>query len=180
MFTGTGVSLLAAGLLMLLYVKVGKFRHRDRMLALVTWKGDEQVLDIGTGRGLLLIGAAKRLTSGRAVGIDIWNASDLSGNSEERTTQNVVLEGVAEKIELRSEDAREMHFTDASFDVVVSNLCLHNIGTKRGNGAGVPRDYAGFEAWRCRIDLRFSKSRGLCLSLSGVRSASKVGVAVRV
>jgi predicted nicotinamide N-methyase len=40
-----------------------------------------QVLDVGTGRGLLLIAAAKKLSgSGRAVGIDIWKASDLSEN----------------------------------------------------------------------------------------------------
>src|SRR4051794_2947979 len=40
--------------LMLLYAKVGKFSHRDRMLAKVDWKGSERVLDVGTGRGLLL------------------------------------------------------------------------------------------------------------------------------
>src|SRR5215831_577793 len=44
----------------LLYVKIGKFRHRDRMLDVVPWKGNEHVLDVGTGRGLLMIGAAKR------------------------------------------------------------------------------------------------------------------------
>ena len=73
------------GSLMLLYAKVGKFRHRDRMLALHIWSGSEQVLDIGTGRGLLLVGAAKRLTTGYATGIDIWNKEDLSGNSAQRT-----------------------------------------------------------------------------------------------
>src|SRR5437868_3777990 len=52
--------------LMLLYAKVGKFGHRDRMLAKVEWKGSELVLDVGTGRGLLLIGAAKKLTTGKA------------------------------------------------------------------------------------------------------------------
>src|SRR5215472_9855721 len=44
--------LLGEGLLFLLYVKVGKLRHRDRMLALYPWRGDEQVLDVGCGRGL--------------------------------------------------------------------------------------------------------------------------------
>jgi arsenite methyltransferase len=40
------------GGLMLLYSLVGKFRHRDRMLAKVNWKGDEQVLDVDTQREL--------------------------------------------------------------------------------------------------------------------------------
>src|SRR2546426_9970344 len=62
----TASALLLEDLLMLIYVKVGKFQHRDRMLQMVDWKGNESMLDIGTGRGLLMIGAAKRLTTGLA------------------------------------------------------------------------------------------------------------------
>jgi ubiquinone/menaquinone biosynthesis C-methylase UbiE len=112
---------------MLAYSKLGKFRHRDRMLAKIHWRGDEQVLDVGTGRGVLLIGAAKRLTSGKAVGIDIWSTKDLSGNSIEATLRNAKAEGVRDRLELNTEDASKMSFPDASFDVVLSNLCLHNI-----------------------------------------------------
>jgi arsenite methyltransferase len=122
------------GALMLLYSLVGKFRHRDRILEKVAWKGDENVLDVGTGRGLLLIGAAKRLTTGHATGIDIWNAEDLSGNGPDGLNANVALEGVADKISLRSEDARRMSFADGSMDVVLSNLCLHNIYDRAGRG----------------------------------------------
>ena len=84
----TGALCLVEGVLMLLYAKHGKFRHRDRMLTMVDWRGDESVLDVGTGRGLLMIGAAKKLSTGRAVGIDIWSSKDLSGNALERTVQN--------------------------------------------------------------------------------------------
>ena len=62
--------LLGEGLLFLLYVKIGMFRHRDLILNLVPWRGDERVLDVGCGRGLLLVGTAKRFTSGSATGID--------------------------------------------------------------------------------------------------------------
>jgi arsenite methyltransferase len=123
----TGSVLLVEASLMLLYAKRGKFRQRDRMLAAVDWKGSERVLDVGTGRGLLAIGAARKLTTGRAVGIDVWSAKDLSGNALERTRENAELEGVADRVELKSEDARRLTFDDASFDVVLSNLCLHNI-----------------------------------------------------
>jgi len=123
----TGAIFAIEGLLMLLYSKHGKFRHRERMLAMHAWKGDEHVLDVGTGRGLLLVGAARKLTSGRGVGIDIWSTKDLSGNAMEKTQQNLSLEGVQDKTELRSESACEMSFPVESFDVVLSNLCLHNI-----------------------------------------------------
>jgi len=123
---------LLQGVLMFIYVKWGKFRHRDRMLAQVPWTGNERVLDVGTGRGLLLIGAARRLTTGRAVGIDIWSTKDLSGNAIKRTQANVALEGVGDKVELRTEDASHMTFPNASFDVVMSNLCIHNIPKQAG------------------------------------------------
>jgi len=38
---------------------VGKVRERERLLDTLTWRGDEQVLDLGCGRGLMLIGAAR-------------------------------------------------------------------------------------------------------------------------
>lgn len=132
MFFGFFLSFSITALLMILYARFGKFRHRDRMLNLVDWRGDEQVLDVGTGRGLLMIGAAKRLTGGKSFGIDIWNAADLSGNKIENALQNAALEGVAEKIEIREEDAQRMNFADETFDVVLSNLCLHNIPTRAG------------------------------------------------
>jgi arsenite methyltransferase len=127
-FAWTGGFLLAEGLLMLFYVKVGKYWHRDRMMALHAWRGDEQVLDVGCGRGLLLAGAAKHLAAdGHATGIDIWSNVDMGGNAEAATLRNLELEGIAGRCTLVSEGAQEMRFADASFDVIVSNLCLHNI-----------------------------------------------------
>jgi SAM-dependent methyltransferase len=128
----TGGVFLLEGVLMFIYVKRGKLRHRDRMLAQIPWTGKERVLDVGTGRGLLLIGVAKRLTTGHAVGIDIWSAKDMSGNAPERTQANIALEGMTGKCELRSEDASQMTFPDQSFDIVVSNLCIHNIPRQAG------------------------------------------------
>jgi arsenite methyltransferase len=123
----SGGGCFTGGILMLLYAKWGKFRHRDMMLNMLRWRGDERVLDVGTGRGLLLIGAARRLTTGTATGIDIWSTKDLSGNSLARTQTNIDVEGVQDKVDLKSDDACKLSFPDATFDVVLSNLCIHNI-----------------------------------------------------
>lgn len=131
-FLYPAASFLIVGSLMLIYALVGKFRHRDRLLAKVPWTGTEQVLDVGAGRGLLLIGAARRLTSGHATGIDIWNAEDLSSNGPKGLETNIALEGVANHTTILSEDAQAMSFPNAAFDVILSNLCLHNIYNRPG------------------------------------------------
>lgn len=122
-----GIALIVTALLMIAYAKVGKFRHRDQIINLHDWKGDEQSLDVGTGLGLLMIGIAKKLTTGTSYGIDIFNTYDLSGNTQEQIKTNVELENVQEKIKVLPENILKTSFPDNTFDVVVSNLCLHNL-----------------------------------------------------
>jgi arsenite methyltransferase len=105
----------------------GKVLVRNRILRWRKWRGDEQVLDIGCGRGLYLLGAAKQLTTGRAVGIDLWQAYDLSGNTADATWANARAEGVEDRIEIMTGDMRKMPFPDASFDVILSSQAIHNI-----------------------------------------------------
>ena len=97
MATGIAIGWLIVAGWMVWDSKVGKLWSRDRLLDGLNLRGDETVLDVGCGRGLLLIGAAKRLTTGKAVGVDIWQTEDLSGNRPEATLENARLEGVAER-----------------------------------------------------------------------------------
>ncbi|MGY0038108.1 class I SAM-dependent methyltransferase [Pedobacter sp. NJ-S-72] len=131
-FMWSGGYFMLSGLLMLLYSLYGKYFHRNRMLNLIRWSGHEMVLDVGTGKGLLMIGAAKRLTTGKSIGIDIWNAEDLTGNDVEAVLKNVSIEGVEDNTEIKTENVLQMTFADDTFDVVISNLCLHNIYNQEG------------------------------------------------
>lgn len=106
---------------------VGKVRAREKLLDQLTWSGGEQVLDVGCGRGLFLIGAAKRLTTGTATGVDIWQSEDLSGNRPDATLENARLEGVAGRVKVETADMRKLPFPDASFDTVVSSVAIHNL-----------------------------------------------------
>jgi arsenite methyltransferase len=110
--------------------KFGKLRARDAILSRIAWRGDERVLDIGCGHGLLLVAAAKMLTTGRAVGIDIWNQADQYDNHPENTARNARIEGVADRVEIHTCDARKLIFPDESFDVVVSSTALHDVAER--------------------------------------------------
>jgi ubiquinone/menaquinone biosynthesis C-methylase UbiE len=132
-----GLVALAQAGLMLRSSRAGKPKQRDRLLDALAWRGDERVLDVGCGRGLLLLGAAKRLTTGRAVGLDVWRTQDQAGNDPAATITNAQAEGVAERVELRDGDARRLPFDQQSFDVVLSSLALHNIPGAAGRAAAV-------------------------------------------
>ncbi|MBV9211155.1 MAG: class I SAM-dependent methyltransferase [Acidobacteria bacterium] len=136
-FLWGGLSCLLTAAVMFWGSKRGKLSLRDRVINSIEWRGDERVLDVGCGHGLMLIAAAKRLTSGRAVGIDLWQKEDQAGNSREATLENARLEGVAERVELRDGDARELPFADDSFDIILSSWALHNIYEKEGRARAI-------------------------------------------
>jgi ubiquinone/menaquinone biosynthesis C-methylase UbiE len=76
--------------------------------------------------------AAQHLTTGRAVGVDLWRGVDQSGNSPEATRRNAVAERVADRVELHMGDMTALPFEVNRFDVVVSSLAIHNIGGRAG------------------------------------------------
>lgn len=108
----------------------GKFVVWQRILDELTLSGDERILDVGCGRGAVLLLAAQRLTTGRAIGIDIWRRGDQSGNAAEATLRNARAEGVADRVEVQTADMTALPFPDGSFDVVVSNIAIHNVSDR--------------------------------------------------
>jgi arsenite methyltransferase len=139
--TLNGLGCLASAGLMLWSSKVGKARELDRLLDTIPWRGDEAVLDVGPGRGALLVRAARRLITGHAIGADLWREQDQSGNRPEATRSNARAEGVGDCVALVSGDARHLPFAGGVFDVVVSSLTLHNIADT-AERAGAVREIA--------------------------------------
>lgn len=99
-------------------------------------EGGEDVLDLGCGRGAVLLLAAARLTTGRATGVDRWRGTDAA------TRANAEAEGVSDRVDLVSADLTELPFDDERFDVVVSALALHRLRGAR------EREQALSEAFR--------------------------------
>jgi arsenite methyltransferase len=120
------VLLIVSGVSVRRFSRRGKFEVWARLLTGIGLRGDERVLDLGCGRGAVLLIAAKLVPRGSAVGVDIWRA-DQTGNSMQATLANADVEGVADRVELHTRDMTDLAFPDESFDLVVSNLAIHNL-----------------------------------------------------
>ncbi len=142
----------------------GKFVVWAGLIAELGLRGDEAVLDIGCGRGAVLLLAAEHLSagkpgrSGRAVGIDLWRGGDQSGNAKEATDRNAEAEGVADRVEVVAADMTDLPFADGDFDIVLSSIAIHNVhgaAVRHGDRRGGP----GAAPGRLRDDRRFPQDR---------------------
>ena len=132
-----GLFMLASTATYVYTTRVGKFQVWAVILARLGLRGDERLLDLGCGRGAVLLMAARLLPDGKAVGVDLWKTSDQSGNALAVTQRNAAREGVADRVELATGDMRELPFADASFDVIVSSLAIHNIPDEAGRAQAI-------------------------------------------
>lgn len=118
---------------------LGFFLHTTRRGKFLVWRelidglplqGGERILDLGCGRGAVLLLAARRLTTGHAFGIDIWRRADQSGNAPRVVRENAEIEGVGKRVAFATADMTALPFPSETFDVVVSNVAIHNIRGK--------------------------------------------------
>jgi len=90
-------------------------------------RGDEKVLDVGCGLGKMTVGVAKHLTTGKVIGVDIWDKMEIPGNSPERAYENAKIEGVLDKVEFRTGNVLSLPFPDDSFDLATSSSVINNL-----------------------------------------------------
>jgi SAM-dependent methyltransferase len=105
----------------------GKRIVRDRLLDRLALRGNEDVIDLGTGRGLMLLGAAERAPRGTATGIDLWRAVDQAGTSPEQLLANAAALGMADRVRVVTGDISDPQLPDGSADLVLACLAIHNI-----------------------------------------------------
>ena len=120
--------------LFLYATRVGKHRVWAEVLDSVAWRGDERGLDLGCGRGAVLVAVARRLPRGHVTDLDIWDRVDQSGNAKEITQRNAASEGVADRVAVETGDIRDLRFPAESFDVVTTSLVLHNLRSPTDRG----------------------------------------------
>lgn len=120
-------------------------KRRDilkQFIELANLKGDEKVLDLGTGSGFLAIGFSKNLKNGESVGLDRYSLKSINlktqiattlktnfiGNTLKNAIENTKIENVENKVEfIESDITNPFKFKDKYFDIVVSSQFLYCI-----------------------------------------------------
>jgi ubiquinone/menaquinone biosynthesis C-methylase UbiE len=115
----------------------GKFLVWDELLDGLHLRGDERILDLGCGRGAVLLAAAKLLTTGRGFGVDIWSRADQSGNSVRAIRRNAEAEHVSARVTPLTANMMTLPFPTDTFDVVVSSVAIHNIRGATGRATAI-------------------------------------------
>ncbi len=132
LFLAFGLLLVTVALWMLWTCWHGKWQACGRLLDSLRLRGNERLLDLGCGRGMLLARAAQRLSRGRAVGLDDWSQAYLFGNSRSKTLANLQAAGLPRRVEVVTGDMRRMPFPQGRFDAVTAHLALHRIKEREG------------------------------------------------
>lgn len=126
-----------AALFMVAGSRSGKGRLWDGILDDLALGGKERALDVGCGRGLVTVKLAQRLGAKKVSAVDIWRPRDQTGNSRAAAEANFTAEGVADRIELRDADMRELPYPDASFDLVTASMALHHLPLAADRGTAM-------------------------------------------
>jgi len=91
----------------------------DDLLEVCDGQGD--ILDIGTGTALIPIELCERVESCRVM------AADQAIEMLELARYRIEVSGLIERIQLDHCDAKQMHYEDAMFHIVMSNSIVHHL-----------------------------------------------------
>ena len=91
--------------------------------------GAARVLDVGAGSGRLAIGVLQARPDVRVTALDIYSGYfGIVGNTPERLMANAAAAGVADRLDWKVGDMRQMPIGDGEYDAVVSSYAMDHVG----------------------------------------------------
>jgi ubiquinone/menaquinone biosynthesis C-methylase UbiE len=117
----------------------------EKFINLAELKGDETVLDLGTGSGFLAIGFAKYLKNGKSYGLDKFSLKsnglktqiinmikiNFFGNTLKNARGNSIIEKVEKKCDfIKTDITKPLYFPDEYFKIVTSSQFFYCISKK--------------------------------------------------
>ena len=121
----------------------GRFVLWARILGDAGLEGDERVLDVGCGRGLVAVTAARLVPDGRVVALDQWRDQARTGIGPDLARSNARANGVEDRIDVVTGDPTAVDAKRGSFDLVVSNLPFQAVRDRELRAAVAGRDVPG-------------------------------------
>jgi ubiquinone/menaquinone biosynthesis C-methylase UbiE len=138
-----------------LYMSTIRFNHRfmtyrsqilSEMISLAHLKGNEQILDLGTGSGYLAIGYAHKLPEGYVHGVDKYQLKydslrehitcmikiNFFGNSLTHAQRNAHIDHMEKRCTFIPYDlTKPLNFPDETFDLIVSSQFLYCVPIRK-------------------------------------------------
>jgi ubiquinone/menaquinone biosynthesis C-methylase UbiE len=115
------------------WARLTESRARRRVLELADPGPAEDVLEVATGTGAQLVQLARRNSGGRTIGVEV------SDGMLAKTRRRLAREGL-DGVEVLQADARELPFSEQSFDLLVNSYMLDLLPRDE-----IPRVLAGFQ-----------------------------------
>ncbi len=128
---GVGFLILVVAAALFWSSRLGKVREMSKIVNDFPWGGSEVVLDLGCGRGLASVLAAKKLETGYSVGVDTWSKARLWGNDPGSVYANAREEGVESKVSAVKAGSVQLPFANQSVDVILSGVAIHHLAPRR-------------------------------------------------
>jgi SAM-dependent methyltransferase len=86
------------------------------------------VLDVGAGSGRATLGVLQARPGTRVTALDIYSGYfGIDDNTPERLLANARAAGVADRVDARVGDMRDMPFADATFDAAISSYAVDHV-----------------------------------------------------
>ena len=122
------ISLLYFSYAYYLFAKNGNELQHNIQYAMIdklSWNGQGNALDIGTGSGGCTVKVAKKFPNSKVTGIDTWGKA--WSYSQKVCENNAAIEGVRDRVHFQRASASNLPFKDGEFDAAVSNFVFHEV-----------------------------------------------------
>lgn len=98
---------------------------KRKLIQMMNLQGHEKVLDLACGTGDITFAEGEKLTSGRAVGLDITHGMLVIAEQKRQAAKK-------ENVSFTRADIMQMPYPDASFDYVTGGYALRNVPDLKG------------------------------------------------
>ncbi|NQU36484.1 MAG: class I SAM-dependent methyltransferase [Actinobacteria bacterium] len=103
----------------------GRFLLWGKVLTDVPAPG--RTLDVGCGRGMVLIETLLEFPDAKGVGLDLWRSRSEKGVARKILVANATENRVVDRTSLQIGDMTAMPFPNESFDLVTANIAIHDV-----------------------------------------------------